>query len=665
MKYAIISAKMKDCEKGEPIKGAKNSFLDYKAAVYFIPILVSTITLLVYLPALRNGFVNSDDNLYVYENPFIRYIDIGFLRWSFGAIIASLWHPLTLFSLALDYAIWGLNPFGYHLTNIVLHTANTFLVFLLVVQLIECKSKSLIPCFTKDGVREHYSFSLNAAFVTALLFGIHPLHVESVAWVSERKDVLCAFFYLLCLITYLKYTTIGVSKKPLLYFICLAFSLMALMSKPMAVSLPIVLLVIDFYPLKRITDRDYKRVLLEKLPFLILSIFTALITIWAHHSERGLMTLEVIPLMERIIISMRGYIFYLAKMIIPLNLSPLYPYPAKMDLFSFEYLGSLGLLLLITSLCFWSLKQGRLVFTIWLYYLLTLLPVIGLVQVGSQAAADRYTYLPSLGPFLLAGFGVSYLFGRCNKKGYLIATIVAVSFLFIVFMGKSLKQIGIWHDSITLWSHAIKIFPNTADTAYNNRGSAYDDLGEHQLAREDYYKAIEINPRYMYAFFNLGANYSREGDFNQAIIYYTRCIELSPNEAKGYNHRGVAFYSLGNYQLAMKDFEMAIELNPRYAEAYYQRGLVYFASGEYMQAIKEYSMVIEINPKYADAYNNRGNTFLGINNLKRAEQDFRKALELNPQMATAYYNLGVVYTQLGNPESANYYYQKGAALGVE
>lgn len=648
---------MKDCEKHESIKGAKNSSLDNRIFALYAALLVATITFLLYLPVLKNGFVNYDDDLYVLDNPILKIIDLNFLKKAFLSTDVSLllleWHPLTVVSLALDYAVWGLEPFGYHLTNVLLHSLNTFLVFILIARL-----------FTIEGMRESRGVFF-AAFTASLLFGIHPVHVESVAWVSERKDVLSAFFYLISLVSYLGY---AVEKSKICYALCLTSFIFAVLSKPMAISLPAVLLILDYFPLKRFGSRVTGftwSVILEKLPFIAFSILSISMALWVRIAGETVAPIGIHPIGSQILVAAQNYIFYLTKMTIPFNLSPFYPYPREVSLLSLDYAASTLFLIAITFYSLRSSKKGKVFFVVCLYYLVTLLPpVIAIVQVGYFAAADRYTYLPSLGPFLLAGFIVSCGFERCSKKQRLII-ITTLSILFLVLVGKSIKQISIWRDSITLWSHVIKIFPDSADIAYYNRGNAYDDIGERQQAMNDFYKAIEINPRYANAFFNLGLDYARSGDFSQAIGNYTRGLTLRPSDAKGYYHRGIAFYNIGNYKLAMKDFEIVIDLDPQYAEAYYQCGLVYFSLGEYTQAIKGYSIAIEINPKYADAYNNRGNASLSMGNLRKAKEDFRRALELNPQMATAYYNLGVVYTQLGDQENADYYYQKAAALGLK
>ncbi len=275
----------------------QKSLLDNKTSVRLSAIFVALLTFAIYLPVMKNGFVNWDDDLYVYENPNIESIDLDFFKWSFTSKVASLWHPLTLFSLALDYTLWGPSPWGFHLTNIILHALNTLLVFILTTDLI---------AYAGNGGNKCGKNNIIAGTVTALLFGIHPLHVESVAWVSERKDVLSAFFFLLSLIFYLKYACNN-SKRSAFYIVCLTSFILALTSKPMAISLPFVLLILDYFPFKRLKTTEKVSVLIEKLPFVLLSLLMSTITIWASYSGGALKSLETYPFMMRIFTVIKAY----------------------------------------------------------------------------------------------------------------------------------------------------------------------------------------------------------------------------------------------------------------------------------------------------------------------------------------------------------------------
>ena len=517
--------------------------------------LVAFMVFLLYLPALENAFVNWDDPTYVYENLRIRSLDPGLLKWAFTSAFFGNWHPLTTLSFALDYALWGLDPRGWHLVNILLHAFNTLLVALLATRLAAHGSAD------SGGTHELNKGAIAAGIVTALLFGIHPLHVESVVWVSERKDLLCTFFFLLSLLAYLGYTP---SRRPVLYISSLVFFAAALMSKPMAVTLPAVLLILDLHPLGRLKA---KGAVLEKIPFFALSLFSSSLTVWAQRSAEAMVALEAYPAATRLFVAVRAYIFYLLKMVLPLDLAPFYPIPEKTGLLSIEFAGLFALLSALTLFCILSFKRRRVFSAVWLYYMVTLLPVIGLVQVGNQAAADRYTYLPALGPFLLAGLLAGLIIERCSKR-WLVAPVAGMMLVSGVLADTTIRQIAVWKSSVTLWSYEIELFPDAAHPGHYNRGLAYYGAGEYEAAIED----------------------------------FKRAVELEPGHARAYNSRGAAYASLGNPEQAVEDFKRAIELNPGHARAYYNLGKVYFGLGDRERGLINYKKAAALGVKEAVDY---------------------------------------------------------------
>lgn len=585
-------------------------------------IVVALITFIVYLPALQNNFVNWDDVEYVYRNQHIQStIDTNFIKWSFTTEVLGLWHPLTLLSLSLDHAIWGLNPFGFHLTNIVIHSFNTFLVFIVTIRLINYAN------FEENRFNKE---TIITGFITSLLFGIHPIHVESVAWVSERKDVLSAFFFLLSLFFYLKY--ISAYLKGLVYYvISLIFFIFSLMSKPMAVSLPIVFLILDYFPLKRLVLKDarcIKVILIEKIPFLLLSLLASLVTLWASSSGGAIKTA---PLIARTFVATHAYIFYFIKIFFPFNLAPLYPYPQRINLFTLKYVIPFVIFSSITFCSFRFLKRHYLFSTIWFYYIITLIPVIGIIQVGGQAAADRYTYLPSLGPFILAGLGVTTFFKYSKKLSKSILFGILTLLSSVILINTTVKQIGVWHDSLTLWSHEINLFPDSTYEIYLNRGDAFDSLGKYQAAINDYTKSLQLNPYH----------------------------------EKTYYNRGNAYRSLGLYNEAIKDYSAAIGLDDRFAAAYINRGLTYDVLGEHHRAIEDYNIVISLDSSISQAYINRGTAYLNLGDLQHTILDYKMAIQLNPRDTRLYYHLGRVYSLLGNMEEARRYHEKSNNINAE
>lgn len=521
-----------------------------------IAVVLACITFAVFIPTLQSSFLNWDDNRLIVENPNIRSIDSNLIKWAF-TYATELWMPMTWLSFAIDYALWGLNSKGFHLTNIVFHAVNTGLVFLLTVKLIRCgtditKRKALI-----------------SGAVTALLFGIHPLRVGSVAWATERKDVLYSFFYLLSLFVYLRYVS-AESKKSNYYLLSLILFVLSLMSKPMAITLPVILLILDFYPLGRFKLMTIKQVLLEKLPFFMLSFTLALITILAHPLKGGLQELDIYPFPVRIGLSVQAYIFYIFKMLLPFNLVPYYPHPFSMDIFSLKHIWPFMALATITSFAVWSVKKNKVFFSAWFYYIATLIPVTGMFQ-GAQVVADRYTYLPSLGIFLLAGLGVAVVFEKCSNKcrPVIIAVLILLSG---ILAGKTRAQAAFWHDSISLWSHEIDIYPKTASLPYYYRAEVYISSGYYRNAIKDLDKVIEFSPQH------------------------------GKPSAKAYSNRGSIYYAIANYQKAVEDFNKSIEFDPLNPDVYYNRGNAYLNLGDYQKAIKDFNKTIEINPGDAEAY---------------------------------------------------------------
>ncbi len=555
--------------------------------------LIALLTLLVYLPSTQNGFVNWDDATYVLGNGRIRTFDIGFLRWVFTSHIANNWHPLTIISYAIDYQLLGLNPFIYHFTNVVFHALNTFLVAILSFKLV-----SRAGIYNNDDPTSIRDGALKASLITSLLFGLHPLHVESVAWVSERKDVLYAFFYLLSVLSYLKYIS-AVPKKAIYpyYTAALSFFLLSLMSKPMAVSLPLILLLLDYYPFGRLNrfgglKWTEAKVILEKIPFFILSALAGMLTIWAQ--GKAVAPLAQMPFLMRIFIAIRAYIFYVYKTILPVNLAPLYPYPTLVVFFTHEYMAASILFLLITVLSILAFRKYRFFLVLWLYYIFTLLPAIGLVQVGDQAAADRYTYLAGLGPFILVSGVIVSALKKTRERKVIYALLNSVVILMFLTMSLlTVRQENIWKDSVSLWSHEIALYPAT-------------------------YRAYEL--------------------------------------------RGLAYQGSNDNKSAVKDFDAAIALAPKDAPSYSNRGISYGILGDYAAAIRDFDSAIGLNSKSEEAYNNRGYTYLKMREYDKAIEDFRKALELDPGNAGVCYNLGFAYSKAGDAGRSEFYFKKASRL---
>ncbi|MFQ5442324.1 MAG: tetratricopeptide repeat protein [Thermodesulfobacteriota bacterium] len=537
-----------------------------KTLVLSLCAVTAIVTLIVYLPALNNGFVNWDDPLYVTENLHIRSLDI---KWLFTGVVAANWHPLTMLSHTVDFALWNMNPWGHHLTSVILHALNTALVYMVTFRLISIAQKNTDNKITGRVI---------AGAAAALLFGLHPLHVESVAWVSERKDVLSVFFYLMSIIVYLNYVTIGpqrgASKKYFYYLLSLLLFALALMSKAMAVSLPIVLLLIDFYPLDRL--KHIKGIILEKIPFLLLAILSAIVTIWAQHKGDAIEPLKLHNLTERIVLPARAYIFYLYKMIIPVNLSPVYPPAVDPGLFNPLTIISVIVLAAITVFCVIKFRK-KLFLSLWLYYLVTLLPVIGIIKVGPLEVADRYAYLPSVGPFILAGLGLALVMKKAGGRPLKAFLIITAASILVIFALMTRAQTRVWKGPITFWSEIIRIYPERVFIAYNQRGVAYAMAGKPELAIKDLNRALKLFPDDRRLLFNRARVLGALGKYEEAIKDLSIIVSLDP---KAYYERGRLYEKTGRYEEALRDFKKLVALKPDLAEAYLEVARIYSKLGD-------------------------------------------------------------------------------------
>lgn len=530
-------------------------------------VLAAMITALVYLPALGNGFVEWDDHVYIYENKGLALEGFDFIRWAFTSVVSSNWHPLTLLTYGAECSLWGLSPFGYHLVNIAFHAANSFLVFML--------GAALFSHALKDSGPGQRTGALAAAFFGALVFGIHPQHVESVAWVSERKDVLSGFFFLLSLIFYLKHIEGNI--RGLLYWASFASFALALLSKPMAITLPIVLIILDFYPLRRLENlRELKSRINEKTPFFALIPVTAILTIWAQHGDEAMATIEASPLSQRLDVGVRGFVFYLEKLVYPVDLAPFYVRPLEGEFYNYVFFLSLFFIVLITALAFVFWKKRSLA-AAWAYYVATLLPVIGLVQVSDMAAADRYSYLPALGPvFFIAGVLGSFI---SRRPGRLIP-IAVLMFPLLVFSGfLTVRQEAVWKDTASLWTQEIKVFPTIQ--AYMKRAKAYEKEKMFTEAAADYSIVINNSGEGQTGLYLRRAlAWKNAGNAQLALSDFTESIRLDPGSALAYLNRGELLMNSGVLSAALADFEMALALSPESPAALYYAGVAHERAGD-------------------------------------------------------------------------------------
>jgi lipoprotein NlpI len=614
---------------------------------YYLAGLISLITFAVYLHALQNDFVALDDDAYIFDNLHIRSFNLPFLRWAFLGFYASNWHPLTWMSHAMDYALWGLNPLGHHLTNIILHAVNTFIVVVLAMRLTEALTWTTEQ--TKTATFLHERTVLITGAVTGMLFGLHPLHVESVAWVAERKDLLCALFFLLSILSYANYARgkesgvrnqgPGVGPKKIFinkhYLLSLVLFVLALMSKPMAVTLPAVLLILDWYPFIRIHSlKTFRSALVEKLPFMALSLMSSILTVLAQGAGRAIVPITFVPVPVRLLVAARSLIAYLWKMAVPVNLVPFYPYPENASLLSGKYLLAVACVVAITVTCLVLAKKQKLWLSGWGYFVITLVPVIGIVQVGGQAMADRYTYLPGLGPFLIVGCAAAWLFDRMNgtKKRWIHAAniigVAAIILTSVLMAYLTFQQIGVWKNSLVVLNYILDKEPHNSPQVYLYRGMALEKAGKLERALDDYNQALAQDPSYSEAYDNRGLLYQKKGLVDKAIEDFNRSIQLDPSSGKAYFNRGFIHAETGMFDQAIEDFNHALAIEPSFADAYANRGIAYALTGRRDMALADFNKAIELNERSADAYFDRGKLYYASGQEERARADFQRSCDL-------------------------------------
>lgn len=532
-----------------------------KNYTYFIIIFLIVSSCIAFGRIADNTFIRLDDPEHITEN---NYIKSGFnsesALWAFTAVVNGHWHPVTMLSHALDWSLFGANPSGHHIVNLILHIGAVIFLFLFLNK----TTNNIWP----------------AAFAAAF-FALHPLRVESVAWATLRKDVLSMFFGMASIYSYACYVEgLKLSK----YLLCLVLFALALMSKPMLVTLPFVLLILDLWPLKRmqtaLSNQDKSRrnlignLLWEKMPFIFLTIVSCIITFWAQNIARLIIPLNNLSFFVRLQNAAISYTSYLGKIFWPINLTIIYPYELSFPLA--QVLGSCLILIVITIVVIFSIKKFPFLFVGWAWYLGTLIPVIGLIQVGGQAMADRYTYLPSIGIAIMLAWGTHLFFREDAHRGILFPLGLTVLVIMSVF---TWKQCSYWKNGVTLFSHTLKI---TKDNyfAYYFRGLEYDNLDQCHLAIKDFNKAISLNPYYSFVFYNRGITHSKLGQYQLAIEDFNEAIRLNPNYAEFYNIRGFVYSKLDQYQYTLSDYDEVIRQKPQDANAYINRGTAYFESGK-------------------------------------------------------------------------------------
>lgn len=537
-----------------------------------ISLALAVVVALAFLPGLDGNFLSWDDPRYVTRNSHIQSFSWQTVVWAFTSFDAANWHPLTWLSLALDHWFYGLEPFGYHLTNLIIHAMNAILVFLVLYRLTGSPWRSL---------------------AVAVLFAVHPLRVESVSWVAERKDVLSAFFWLLTMAAYVRYVRLKTVASYVLVVVILA---MGLMSKPVVITLPAVLLLLDYWPLRRLNWQAVR----EKLPLFALSLVCVALTVAAQRSG-GAMQVDPIPFFERAANSLVAYVQYLVLTVWPLNLSPWYSHPSLEgpSLSSWHVLGATVFLLGITALAVLRGGRRRYLPVGWFWFLGTLVPMIGLLQVGRQGMADRYTYIPHIGLFLLIVWVIAELpvWKSFRSRSFGIALIAG---LVLTLSALTWKQSKIWHSNLTMWSYTVER-NSYSFIAHQALGLQLQRLKRYDEAFTAFERASILRPEIASVHYNLGALLSRKRDYKNAVPHFREAVALQPNSSKYHQHLGITLLWLGQLEEARKSVERTLALHPGYAEAHYTLGYILLEEGKPEDAVREFRAALRANPRYGAA----------------------------------------------------------------
>jgi tetratricopeptide (TPR) repeat protein len=625
-----------------------------------ISFLLALATLIVFLPVSANDFVNYDDPDYVTSNSHVQGgLSWSNVVWAFETGFASNWHPLTWLSHMLDYQLFGQHAGGHHLISVLFHIVNTVLLFQLLNRM---------------------TGGLWQSALVAALFALHPLHVESVAWVSERKDVLSALFFLLTLDAYARYVERTRSSEDhgriWFYLLALTFFALGLLSKPMLVTLPFVLLLLDYWPLRRIPQlisggqsdpstaevstliSTLFRFLIEKVPFFALSVISSAVTFIVQRKGGAVSSLSTLSVSARVANALVSYVRYMGKMFWPFKLSVLYPHPGHWPAMS--VLASAALLLGISAFVVFRWRSQPYLVVGWLWFLGILIPVIGLVQVGIQSMADRYSYVPLIGLLIMLVWGLndasaqaSWFTARAKAIGATVALVACA--------GLSLGQIHYWHDSETLFRRATQVTTRNY-LAYNNLGFYLSGKGKVEEAMENYRRALEIEPFYEDAQNNLGYALAGQKKYAEAIQHYEAALRVRPNHVEVHNNLGNALADTGNTDEAIKHYLIVLKQKPDHADAHNNLGIALSMKGKFDEAISHFHEAIRFKPNYASAHSNLGNALAVQHKLDEAIKEYQESLRLKPDDAQAHNNLANALAEQGKLDEAISHYGEALSL---
>jgi len=590
------------------------------------------VTWTVFGQTLRHDFINYDDIIYIHESPnIVSGLTRPGILWAFTHAHAGNWHPLTSLSHMLDCQVYGLNAGGHHFTNVLLHALAVVLLFLFLQRVTGAPWRS--------------------AFVAGV-FAVHPLRVESVAWIAERKDVLSGVFFMLIVLAYARYVS---GERSLLRYLLVAFFFaLGLMAKPMLVTLPLVLLLLDYWPLRRFGSyllgndanlarrSTFSRLVAEKIPLFVLSLLSSLLTWWAQQSY--MRSTSEIPLVLRAENAIVSYVRYLRQLLWPVDLAPFYPHP-QATLPMPLVIAAAALLVAISAAVLFYVRKRPYLTTGWGWYVIMLLPVIGLVQVGEQALADRYTYLPQIGIVLaITWTAADATAGIRQLQRFVAFTAVAV---IVTLAWCASHQTHYWRNSESLWLHTLAVTKSN-DLAHNNLGDAWSKNGRLDDAIHEYQAALKITPESPVARNNLGSAFLKQGKVDEAIQEFRRVLSRDPQSFKGHFNLAAALLRGGRTTEAVAEYEKAVAINPDFAQGHLALGHALMGAGRLADAIAQFKIALQLQPGYAHARNSLATAFAANQQWGEAIRCWRETLEIDPNDVAA--QSGLAWTLATAPD---------------
>jgi len=597
---------------------------------------LALVTLAVFWGARQCEFVNYDDPAYITSNEFVQHgLTARSVGWAFQTGAASNWHPLTWLSHLADVELYGMNPAGHHLTSVLLHAINGVLLFLVL--------RSMTGALWRS------------AFVAAL-FALHPLRVESVAWVSERKDVLSTFFWLLTVWAYVRYANnlkFEISNFKFSYALALVFFVLGLMSKPMLVTLPVILLLLDYWPLERMS-RGVAALVMEKIPFFVLALASSVATFVVQRRGGAVAAIAGVPLDARVENAFVSYMRYLGKLFWPTRLSPLYPHPGYWPWWEVAIS-----VLLLGAITIWVIRRARTqpyLVVGWFWFGIMLAPTIGLVQVGIQSMADRYSYVAGVGVLIMLAWGANEWI---TTQRWILGAAAALALGACVLLTP--RQVAYWRTSETLFQHAIEVTDNNY-LACNNLGTYLSDRGEMERALVYFQRSLAINSNYDEAHNNMGYALASLGRYHEATNEYIRALSLNPHLTEAHNNLGISLGHLGFSDAGIHEYQAALAENPRFADAHNNYGVALAMRGQLDEAIAQFRLALEDKENYLSAHSDLGNALALKGDLEGAIGEYNICIKLNPKDPVTRNNLGNALTQRGSLEEAASQYQIALSL---